>query len=148
LGSGHAFFCPRGPHQCDLHGAYVFWIRAPGGSEIPWYIGLAKETSLGGESTSKDKLRKYALAMMQRTGKPGLTFVAAEKKSGAIDHLETFLIWVAQHRTEALLNQRKISTSPLSVISLLEGLEIPGVVNSTSGKPSTAAVKFKAMMGL
>lgn len=132
------------------HGVYIFGLTVQKVPK-PWYVGLAKGTTLGSEAVSKDKLRKYAAAMMGRTGTPHLTLVVAPSKgpkNAAIGDLETLLIWIAQARNPDLVNERKIDTSPHEIIELLNRLHIPGVLNSGKGKPSNAAKDFSKLMGL
>lgn len=132
-------------------GVYVFGITVQNVPK-PWYVG--KGTTLGSEAVDKDKLRKYAAAMLGRTGTPHLTLLVApikgskKKKQKAMDDLETLLIWVARARNPNLVNERKIDTSPHEIIRLLDTLHIPGVLNSGQGKPSNAAKEFKTLMGL
>jgi hypothetical protein len=130
-------------------GVYVFSLTNTG-TPKPWYVGLTKKQSLASESMTADKLRKYSTAMFGRTGKPSITLLtpctSASKKD--IEGLEMLLIWMARAKNPLLLNERKISGDPKSIITLVNKISIRGVLNTNPGQPTNAAQAFKAMMGL
>ena len=131
-------------------GVYVFSLLSGGGNPVPWYVGLAKKQTLGVESLEKDKLRKYAAAMFGRRGSPSLTFIfpVGSASIKGIDGLETLLIWIARSKNPNLLNEKKISGKPSSIISLTNAICVKGVINRGQGKPSNVALDFIGMMGL
>lgn len=131
-------------------GVYVFSLRSGGGNPVPWYVGLARKQSLGNESLARDKLRKYAAAMFGRTGLPSITFLCPIGNSSikAIDDLETLLIWVARSKNAHLLNEKKVSGKPSTIISLTNSICVKGVINRGQGKPSQVQRDFMGMMGL
>ncbi|RZZ87859.1 hypothetical protein [Pseudoxanthomonas winnipegensis] len=131
-------------------GVYVFSLLGGGGNPVPWYVGLAKKQPLGIESMEKDKLRKYAAAMFGRRGSPSITFLCPIGNASikGIDGLETLLIWIARAKNPNLLNERKVSGKPGSIISLTNSILVKGVINRGQGKPSNVALDFIGMMGL
>lgn len=132
------------------YGVYVFGLRNSGGTTKPWYIGLAKQQTFSDESMTRDKLRKYSAAMFSRAGTPTITLVSwcPPDNENLIDDLERLLIWIAREKNPLLLNERKVSSSPKSIISLVNKLEISGVLNRGAGKPSNAAKAFMDLMGI
>lgn len=141
----------QGLPNAQRKGVYIFSLKGQGGSVMPWYVGMARAQSFAQEAMTKDKLRKYASAMFGRTGKPVITLVAAPAKGAkteAIDRLETLLIWIARDRNPALVNVRKVESTPQKIIGLVNEIEISGVLNKNPGQPSNHAVDFRSMMGL
>lgn len=132
------------------YGVYIFGLRSSGGAVMPWYVGLAKQQTFGAEAIAKDKLRKYSAAMFGRTGSPVITLVSWSKTDpeAFIDDLERFLIWIARAKNPRLLNERKISSAPKSIIALVNKIEIKGVLKRGPGQPSLAAQEFRAHMGI
>ena len=132
------------------YGVYVFGMRGQGGAVTPWYVGLAKAQTFASEAMAPDKLRKYSAAMFGRNGTPVITLVAwsSVDHESLIDDLERLLIWVARAKNSRLLNERKVSSSPRSIIALVNKIEIKGVLNRGPGQPSHAAQAFKAYLGI
>lgn len=130
-------------------GVYIFSLTNTG-TPKPWYVGLAKKQSLAAESMTADKLRKYSTAMFGRPGKPSITLLTpcTSASKNDIEGLEMLLIWMARAKNPLLLNERKISGEPKSIITLVNKISIRGVLNANPGQPSNAAKAFKAMMGL
>lgn len=130
-------------------GIYIFSLTNTG-TPKPWYVGLTKKQSLAYESMTPDKLRKYSIAMFGRTGKPSITLLTpcTTASRNDIEGLEMLLIWIARSKNPLLLNERKISGDPKSIITLVNKISIKGVLNANPGQPSNAAKAFKAMMGL
>lgn len=131
-------------------GVYVFSLRSGGGNPVPWYVGLARKQSLGDESLARDKLRKYAAVMFGRRGSPSITFLCpiGNPSIKAIDDLETLLIWIARSKNANLLNEKKVSGKPSTIISLTNSICVNGVINRGQGKPSKVELDFIGMMGL
>jgi len=132
------------------YGIYVFALSNGGGNPVPWYVGMAVKQALCAESITRDKLRKYSAAMFGRQGKPSITFVSADSKKAIsrIDSLETLMIWIARSKNPSLLNERKVSGRPKSIISIVNEVSVRGVINRGQGQPSNNAQSFAGMMGL
>ena len=130
-------------------GVYIFSLTTTGAPK-PWYVGLTKNQSLAAEAMTPDKLRKYSSAMFGRKGKPSIMLLTPCTKPSMkdIDGLETLLIWMARAKNPLLLNERKISGDPKSIIALVNKISVKGVLNPTAGQPTNAAKAFRAMMGL
>jgi hypothetical protein len=131
-------------------GVYIFGVRRQGASaETPWYVGLTERNSLAFEALHKDKIRKYARALISTdAGTPVLYFLIPEdaKDRHRIDKLETFLIWLARQRNPGLLNKKKVRLTPESLHTYLSELRIHGILNSTTGNPG-ASKQLRAMIG-
>jgi len=133
----------------DKYGIYIFSLSNGGGNPVPWYVGMAVKQKLCIEAITRDKLRKYSAAMFGRQGKPSITFLSADKKSiSKIDSLETLLIWIARSKNSNLLNERKVSGHPKTIISNINEISVRGVINRDQGQPSNSARDFAGMMGL
>jgi hypothetical protein len=134
----------------DKTGVYIFGLRRQGASaETPWYIGLTEKNSLAFEALHKDKIRKYARALIGAdSGTPVLYFLIPEttKDKHRIDKLETFLIWLARQRNTGLLNKQKVRLTPESLHTYLTELRIHGILNSSTGNPG-ASKQLRAMIG-
>lgn len=132
------------------YGIYIFALSNGGGNPVPWYVGMAVKQELRAESITRDKLRKYSAAMFGRQGKPSVTFVSADSKKAIskIDSLETLLIWIARSKNSSLINERKVSGRPKSIISIINQISIRGVINRGQGQPSNNAQSFAGLMGL
>ena len=130
-------------------GVYVFGVRKQGGVILPWYVGKTESSSLGKESLTVDKLRKYATALERSEGStPVLYFLLPENgwDKRKIDRLETFLIWLSRQRNPQLLNQRK-NLSPKQLESTLRTVLITGLQQKKTG-PVTATIKsFQRTIG-
>lgn len=131
-------------------GCYVFSIRAGKGSR-PWYIGKAEKQSFRKECFALHKLNHYNNAIAARKGTPVLTLVAKYTPGGKlvrptgslhkdIQHLETMLIANALGRNDELLNVKDTK--------LLKNMVVPGLLNSSKGKPSNSVAEFKVLLGL
>ncbi|HYW54661.1 MAG TPA: hypothetical protein VE826_11865 [Dongiaceae bacterium] len=130
-------------------GVYVMGISRKGGSAVPWYVGKTEKNSLGYESLHRDKIRKYAQALISSgEGTPILYFVTSNSgwDEKRIDRLETFLIWLARQRNPSLLNAKKVHLTPSSLNGYLAELQIHGILNSTQGYPGDS-ISFRSMIG-
>ncbi|MEA9609083.1 hypothetical protein QY702_22350 [Xanthomonas campestris pv. plantaginis] len=134
----------------DCYGIYIFALSNGGGNPVPWYVGMAAKQTLRAESLTRDKLRKYSAAMFGRQGKPSITFISADSKKSAskIDSLEALLIWIARSKNPSLINERKVSGRPKSIISIVNQVSVRGVINRSQGQPSKNAQSFAGLMGL
>lgn len=131
-------------------GIYIFSLGNGGGNPVPWYVGMAARQPLCAEAITRDKLRKYSAAMFGRQGKPSITFLFADGKQAIskIESLETLLIWIARSKNPGLINERKVSGRPKTIISTLNEVSVRGVINRDQGQPSKDAQAFAGMMGL
>lgn len=131
-------------------GIYIFALSNGGGNPVPWYVGMAEKQKLCAEAITRDKLRKYSAAMFGRQGKPSMTFLSADSKKAIskIDSLETLLIWIARSKNPSLINERKVSGRPKTIISIINEISVRGVINRGQGQPSKNAQAFSGMMGL
>ena len=131
-------------------GCYIFSIRAGKGC-LPWYVGKAEKQSFRKECFALHKLNHYNNAIAARKGTPLLTLVAKYTPgsrlvlpSGSehrdVQYLETMLIANALGRNSALLNVKDTK--------LLKNMVIPGLLNSSKGKPPASVTEFKALLGL
>ena len=131
-------------------GVYICGIRRRGASaEIPWYVGLTQRNSLAVEALQKDKIRKYARALISSdSGTPVVYFLTPEdaRDRHRIDRLETFLIWLTRQRNPELLNKKKVHLTPESLQGYLSDLRIHGILNSSTGNPG-ASQQLRAMIG-
>lgn len=134
----------------DAYGIYIFALSNSGGNPVPWYVGMAAKQTLCAEAITRDKLRKYSAAMFGRQGKPSMTFLFADSKQAIskIDSLETLLIWIARSKNPSLINERKVSGHPKTIISIINEISVRGVINRSQGQPSNNARTFAGMMGL
>ena len=134
----------------DGYGIYIFALSNGGGNPVPWYVGMAAKQTLCAEAVTRDKLRKYSAAMFGRQGKPSITFVSADSKQAIsrVDSLETLLIWIARSKNPNLINERKVSGRPKTIISIVNQVSISGVINRGQGQPSKNAQAFAGLMGL
>lgn len=134
----------------NAYGIYIFALSNGGGNPVPWYVGKAEKQNLCAEAITRDKLRKYSAAMFGRQGKPSMTFLSADGKKdiSKIDSLETLLIWIARSKNPSLINERKVSGRPKSIISIINQISVRGVINREQGQPSKSALAFSGMMGL
>ena len=131
-------------------GIYVFALNNGGGNPVPWYVGMALRQTLRTEAITRDKLRKYSAAMFGRQGTPSITFLRADSNQAIskIDSLETLLIWIARTKNPSLINERKVSGRPKTIISIVNEISVRGVINRGQGQPSNSARAFSGMMGL
>lgn len=95
----------------------------------------------------------FTASLLEGEGRPSFYLLTLEQRRGAINHdaidaLEDLMIWVARHRNPALLNRRKINTSPGSLMDIFGQNRVAGVLNSGSGKISDVAWQFRNVMGL
>jgi hypothetical protein len=134
----------------NKRGIYVFALSNGGGNPVPWYVGMASMQELRAEAITRDKLRKYSAAMFGRQGKPSITFltVASQHAVSKIGSLETLLIWIARSKNSDLLNERKVSGRPKTIITNVNEISVRGVINRGQGQPSNNARAFAGMMGL
>lgn len=132
------------------YGIYIFALNNGGGNPVPWYVGMAAKQTLCAESVTRDKLRKYSAAMFGRQGRPSITFISADSKQAIskIDSLETLLIWIARSKNPSLINERKVSGRPKTIISTVNQVSVRGVINRGQGQPSSNAQAFAGLMGL
>lgn len=132
------------------YGIYIFALNSGGGNPVPWYVGMAVKQALCVEAVTRDKLRKYSAAMFGRQGKPSLTFISADSKKAIsrIDSLETLLIWIARSKNPNIINERKVSGRPKTIISTVNQVSVRGVINRGQGQPSSNAQAFAGLMGL
>lgn len=79
-----------------------------------------------------------------------MTFLSADSKQAIfkIDNLETLLIWIARSKNPSLINERKVSGRPKTIISIINEISVRGVINRGQGQPSKNARAFSGMMGL
>jgi hypothetical protein len=113
----------------------------------------ADKTTFYTETFNPRNRRAYTAALLEGHGSPEIYLLALKKGKGpienkAVDDLETLIIWIARHRNIALLNQRKIDTSPANLMRLYGRNQIQGILNSNAGKPSHIANNFRNMMGM
>jgi len=124
-------------------GCYVFAIRS-GGGIIPHYVGLST-TGFKREVFNPSNLRKYRDAMSDYDrGRPVLFLVAHPHRKGKISYsrirdVENFLIQAGWARNPDLQNKKGIHR-PKWVIG--------GVIRSVAGKPTMAARRLRAAMGI
>jgi hypothetical protein len=140
--------------QKARHGIYVFALKRKGpGGAVPYYVGKAAKTEFQTETFNARNRQAFTAALFEGGGKPEIHLVSLHHARGslplqAINDLETLLIWIARHRNPALLNRRKIDSSPHHLMQLFDGNTIKGVLNSGSGNIHGDAHRFRAMMGL
>lgn len=134
----------------DEHGVYVFAIKRRGpGAAIPFYVGKAARTTFITESFNDRNRAAYTAALFDSEGTPEIHLPQRGPINyTAIDHLETLLIWIARHRNPALLNRRKIDSSPAHLMELFSANRVIGILNSGRGRISDTAENFRRVMGL
>lgn len=131
-------------------GCYIFSVKAGRGA-LPWYVGLAEKQSFRKECFTPHKLNHYNNSIAGRKGIPILTLIGkytpgnklilptgAEHRD--IQFLELLLIANAMSKNGALLN--------IKDTKLLREMVVPGLLNSSQGKPTTAVVELKAILGI
>lgn len=140
----------KGSTSGDAYGIYIFALSNGGGNPVPWYVGMAAKQKLCTEAITRDKLRKYSAAMFGRQGKPSMTFLSTDSQQAIskIDSLETLLIWISRSKNPSLINERKVSGRPKTIISIINKISVRGVINRGQGQPSNNARAFSGMMGL
>lgn len=147
-------FLGKNDAQRERRGIYVFALKRKGpGAALPFYVGKAGKTRFDTETFNRRNRRAFTAALFEGGGKPEIHLVTLHHSRGpiplaAIDQLETLLIWVARHRNAALLNRRKIDTSPFHLMQLFRNNTITGVLNTGSGNVHADAWRFREMMGL
>jgi hypothetical protein len=131
-------------------GCYIFSIKA-GKGQRPWYVGMAARQPFRKECFTAHKLRHYADALTTKKGTPYLTFLAkctpgnsfakpSKNRQRDIEQLETMLIANALTRNADLLNVRDTK--------LLREMVVPGLLNTSRGKPNASVKSFKSLLGL
>lgn len=124
-------------------GCYVFAIRAAKGIK-PIYIGKATK-SFKQEVFTDHKRNKYNTALgSQLKGTPIMYFVILDRSRGrpnskAIGEVETYLIQAGLKANKRLLNDRKAA---------VEAWQIKGVVRSSVGSPTNAALSLRQCLNL
>jgi hypothetical protein len=148
------FWASVGEEEEGLSGAcgcYVFAMRA-GQGIVPWYVGLTSKMSFRRECFQTSKLLIYSKAVhATQKGAPLLYLVAKRTPGGKfgkasknsqrdIVFLENVLIRHGLKRNEALFNRKKTK--------FLKTMRVPGILNSTKGKPSRAVISLRRALGL
>ena len=130
----------------EAKGCYVFAMRAGKGT-LPIYVGRTSSKTFRGECFTNDKLLKLTNGMMAyKRGTPVLFLVAHQKRKGkpnlkAIRAMEQFLIQNAWVRNPDNLQNVHFTQPEWN-------WWIAGVFRSQPGKPTHAAVRFRAVVGL
>jgi hypothetical protein len=138
--------CPNISAAC---GCYLFAIQTRR-AVIPWYVGKAERQGFEAEIFAIHKLLLYNEALKQQ-GVP-LVFLLAKMTPGgklcrptlgkdrSIRFLESNLIGIALRKNKQLKN--------LKDTKLVREIEVPGILNSSAGRPHTVASNLKEALGL
>lgn len=139
---------PKLPGAC---GCYVFALRH-GKNVVAWYVGKTEKNTFEKECFQATKINYYNEVLADHTGKPVLYLLprltnsknrfSKPTSSGYrdIDFLETMLIGMALERNGELMNVKKTK--------LLRDMVVPGIINSSPGKPTSAIKSLKVALGL
>lgn len=129
-------------------GCYIFAIRAGGGIK-PWYVGQSK-TGFRNECFQPSKVNHYHdIVNNSLKGTPVLIFVARHTTAGNLsttlsireaNFVEQYLISFALWNNPALKNIKNTS--------YLRTLQIPGILNNPTGKPSAGAALLQRTLGV
>lgn len=129
-------------------GCYIFAIRAGGGIK-PWYVGQSK-TGFRNECFQPAKVNHYHDVVNNNVrGTPLLIFVARHTSGNNLsttlsrkeaNFVEQYLINFALWNNPALKNVKNTS--------YLRTLQIPGLLNNPSGKPSAGATLLHRTLGV
>jgi len=138
----------------DKHGVYVFTLNRRGpGAPVPFYVGKASRTTFKTETLNNRNRKAFTAALLEGEGTPEMYLLTLLRTRGPINHdaidaLETLVIWIARHRNPALINRRKINTSPKSLMLNFSSNRVTGVLNGGRGKISAIAHEFRQVLGL
>lgn len=125
-------------------GCYVFALRSVKGNFVPEYVGLTRR-GFGREVFNPSNLNKYCRALTDaRRRRPVLFLIAHPKAKGKsnqtyIGELETFLIQAGSTRNPEIRNTKGVPRPKW---------KIRGVTGRLPEKPSRAATRLRAAMGL
>jgi hypothetical protein len=124
-------------------GCYIFAL-ATGRGHTPWYVGKATK-SFHQEALTDHKLVYYNDVVYNgRKGRPVMFFVGrpdnlVKVPKKQIDDMETYLVQTAAYKNGELKNRYKRRVPQWG---------IRGVVRGGRGRATTAAKRFRGMMGL
>jgi hypothetical protein len=130
-------------------GCYVFAIQTRRGV-IPWYVGKAERQGFDMEIFTPHKLLLYNEALRQQ-GVPVIFLLTkmtpggklcrpAQSNDRSIRFLESNLIGIALRKNRHLKN--------LKDTKLVREISVPGILNSSAGRPHTVASDLKDALGL
>lgn len=133
-------------------GCYVFVLSAGRGS-MPWYVGKTEKNkrTLKQEVFADEKLGKYKTILGKSKRRSPQMFLVVRaagqgRLGGAIDDLETLLIWMAAHRNKKLLNKKKRDTHPAKLLRIANTISLKGVFQAGQGRPTKAEEAFELAM--
>ena len=126
-------------------GCYVYVVRAGKGMK-PWYVGLTHKQTFRKECLTHHKINIYNDAIANRKGNPMLFLLAKRttqgrfakasiRKTADIRVLEGLLIGSALDRNPGLGNVARTR--------VLQGMIVPGFINSPKGRPGMAAIGLR-----
>lgn len=143
-----AFWSKAYPGLSEACGCYIFAKKA-GKGIMPWYVGMTTR-SFKKECFDHSKRNKYIDTLQKEKGTPLLFLIPKITKTGRfvkssrrkhkdISFLENLLIGACLERNEELLNKKQTK--------MLGKMKVPGLLNSSQGKPKTDVSAFSKMLG-